>query len=182
MKTLWMGDLPYWMDESYVYNMLNGVQDLMSVKIIRNKVTSASEGYGFIEFRTHEAAEASLKTYGGQMIPGTEVPLRVNWAVGGGRRFEEGEDCCAGVQCTGMQYDAVPCLLKDRPVSRASCHVCLPNARLILHTCQLVICQGAATTSHRSLIHQSHDALLSAHLQTSACLWATSHPTSLTCS
>lgn len=91
LKTLWVGDLPYWMDESYVYNMLSVVPDLMSVKIIRNKVTGASEGYGFIEFRSHEAADTTLKTYGGQMIPGTEIALRVNWAVGGGRRFEEGE-------------------------------------------------------------------------------------------
>jgi len=32
-------------------------QAVVSVKIIRNKVTNLSEGYGFVEFRTHEAAE-----------------------------------------------------------------------------------------------------------------------------
>jgi len=32
-------------------------QAVVSVKIIRNKVTNLLEGYGFVEFRTHEAAE-----------------------------------------------------------------------------------------------------------------------------
>jgi hypothetical protein len=90
LKTLWMGELPYWLEESYVYAMLQGALELQAVKVIRNKATNVSEGYGFIEFHSHAGAEAVLKNYCGQMIPGTEVPLKVTWAVGGGRRFEEG--------------------------------------------------------------------------------------------
>lgn len=78
-----MGDLAFWMDENYLYNLFVGSGELQSVKIIRNKVTGASEGYGFIEFRTHEAAEAVLKTYNGVPIPNTEQVFRLNWAAFG---------------------------------------------------------------------------------------------------
>ena len=50
-------DLPYYCDESLLYALFASTQAVVSVKIIRNKVTNLSEGYGFVEFRTHEAAE-----------------------------------------------------------------------------------------------------------------------------
>lgn len=52
----------------------------MSVKIIRNKITGLPEGYGFIEFVSHEAAERILQTYNGLQMPGTEQTFRLNWA------------------------------------------------------------------------------------------------------
>ena len=42
-----------------------------SVNIIHNKVTSLLEGYGFIEFVLHEAAEQILQTYNGTQMPRT---------------------------------------------------------------------------------------------------------------
>ena len=56
-RTLWLGDLPFWADENYVFNLFASTGAVVSCKIIRNKVTNLSEGYGFVEFRTHEAAE-----------------------------------------------------------------------------------------------------------------------------
>ena len=56
-RTLWIGDLAYWMDESLLYSLFASTNAVVSVKIIRNKATNLSEGYGFVEFRTHEAAE-----------------------------------------------------------------------------------------------------------------------------
>lgn len=41
------------------------------VNIIHNKVTSLLEGYGFIEFVLHEAAEQILQTYNGTQMPRT---------------------------------------------------------------------------------------------------------------
>lgn len=82
-RTLWMGDLAYWMDENFLYNLFVASGELQSVKVIRNKVTGASEGYGFVEFRSHEAAEAVLKTFNGVPIPNTEQVFRLNWAAFG---------------------------------------------------------------------------------------------------
>ncbi len=55
-KTLWIGDLGYWMDEMFLYNLFAGTGTVTSVKIIRSKATNVSEGYGFIEFQSHKAA------------------------------------------------------------------------------------------------------------------------------
>eukprot|EP01025_Chloroclados_australasicus_P034089 TRINITY_DN34915_c0_g1_i7.p3 TRINITY_DN34915_c0_g1~~TRINITY_DN34915_c0_g1_i7.p3 ORF type:complete len:145 (+),score=11.37 TRINITY_DN34915_c0_g1_i7:53-436(+) len=80
IRTLWIGDLQYWMDESYIYNLFSGSCKLESVKVIRNKTTQTPEGYGFIEFGNREEAERVLRSYNGTMIPGTEVAFRLNWA------------------------------------------------------------------------------------------------------
>ncbi|KHG29577.1 Polyadenylate-binding protein RBP47 [Gossypium arboreum] len=51
-----------------------------SVKIIRNKQTGQSEGYGFVEFYSREAAEKVLQSYNGSLMPNTEQAFRLNWA------------------------------------------------------------------------------------------------------
>lgn len=82
-KTLWIGDLAYWMDEHLLYSLFAGTGELVTVKVIRSKSTNLSEGYGFVEFRTHAAAENVLRTYNGHPIPNTEQVFRLNWAAFG---------------------------------------------------------------------------------------------------
>ena len=42
-KTLWIGDLAYWMDEAYVYYAFSSVwKSLAHVKLIRNRATGLS--------------------------------------------------------------------------------------------------------------------------------------------
>ncbi|PNX88197.1 polyadenylate-binding protein RBP47B, partial [Trifolium pratense] len=52
-----------------------------SVKVIRNKQTSQSEGYGFIEFNTRASAERVLQTYQGAIMPNGGQSYRLNWAT-----------------------------------------------------------------------------------------------------
>lgn len=95
-KSLWVGDLQPWMDESFLYNIFVSTNQLVSVKLIRNRATGSSEGYAFLEFRTHEAAEMLLKTYNGQPIPGTDQVFRLNWAAYGvGKAQPAGEECAS---------------------------------------------------------------------------------------
>ncbi|KAL4854055.1 Polyadenylate-binding protein RBP45 [Chlorella vulgaris] len=94
--SLWVGDLAPWMDESFLYNIFVSTNQLVSVKLIRNRATGASEGYAFLEFRTHEAADMLLKSYNGQPIPGTDQVFRLNWAAYGvGKAQPAGEDCAS---------------------------------------------------------------------------------------
>jgi len=87
VKSLWIGDLQAWMDESYVYNCFAHTGEALSVKIIRNKLTALPEGYGFIEFTSRAAAERILQTYNGALMPNTEQSFRMNWAtLGAGER------------------------------------------------------------------------------------------------
>nr|GMD93678.1 polyadenylate-binding protein RBP47-like [Ipomoea batatas] len=53
-----------------------------SIKVIRNKQTGFSEGYGFVEFYSHAAADKVLHSYScGVPMPNTEQPFRLNWAT-----------------------------------------------------------------------------------------------------
>lgn len=67
---------------------------VLSAKVIRNKQTNLPEGYGFIEFVSHAAAERVLQNYNGVPMPNTEQNFRLNWATygAGERRPDEGPD------------------------------------------------------------------------------------------
>ena len=96
-RSLWLGDLSPWMDEGFLFNLFVGTGQLVSVKLIRNRTTGLSEGYAFLEFRTHEAADGILKTYNGQAIPGTDQVFRLNWAAYGvGKATASGEGEAGG--------------------------------------------------------------------------------------
>ncbi|KAH9620256.1 hypothetical protein KSS87_009674 [Heliosperma pusillum] len=94
VSTLWIGDLQYWMDETYFTNCFAQTGELISVKIIRNKQTMQSECYGFIEFSSHAGAERVLQTYNGTLMPNSEQNFRLNWASrGSGEKWaEDGAD------------------------------------------------------------------------------------------
>ncbi|KAM0952258.1 putative RNA recognition motif domain, nucleotide-binding alpha-beta plait domain superfamily [Dioscorea sansibarensis] len=95
-RSLWIGDLQYWMDEAYLQScfsqpLQNG--ELLSVKIIRNRQTGQSEGYGFLEFATHATAERVLQSYNGQMMLNVNQAYKMNWAsLGAGERRDHGAD------------------------------------------------------------------------------------------
>ncbi|KAK6253565.1 hypothetical protein QUC31_015285 [Theobroma cacao] len=80
VKTIWVGDLVHWMDETYLHGCFSHTGEVSSVKIIRNKQTGQSEGYGFIEFYSRAAAEKVLQSFNGSLMPNTEQPFRLNWA------------------------------------------------------------------------------------------------------
>ncbi|KAE8667430.1 Polyadenylate-binding protein RBP47C [Hibiscus syriacus] len=80
VKTIWVGDLAHWMDETYLHSCFSQTGEVSCVKIIRNKQTSQSEGYGFVEFYSRTAAEKVLQSYNGSLMPNTEQPFRLNWA------------------------------------------------------------------------------------------------------
>ncbi|GLT98340.1 hypothetical protein SLE2022_158490 [Rubroshorea leprosula] len=94
VKTIWIGDLLHWMDEAYLHSCFSQTGEVSSVKVIRNKQTSQSEGYGFVEFYSHAAAEKVLQSYSGSFMPNTEQPFRLNWASfsANDRRSDTGSD------------------------------------------------------------------------------------------
>ncbi|XP_022753140.1 polyadenylate-binding protein RBP45C-like isoform X1 [Durio zibethinus] len=93
-RSLWIGDLQQWMDENYLISIFAHTGEVVSAKVIRNKQTSLPEGYGFIEFVSHAAAERILQSYNGVAMPNSEQNFRLNWAAlgYGEKRQEEGPD------------------------------------------------------------------------------------------
>uniref|UniRef100_A0A453N6S2 RRM domain-containing protein n=2 Tax=Aegilops tauschii subsp. strangulata TaxID=200361 RepID=A0A453N6S2_AEGTS len=91
VRTLWLGDLQYWMDENYVYNCFASTGEVQSVKLIRDKQTGQLQGYGFIEFTSRAGAERVLQTFNGAMMPNVEMAYRLNWATAG-EKHDDGAD------------------------------------------------------------------------------------------
>ena len=83
IKSLYIGDLQDWMDENYIFGLLSVSGEIVNVKIIRNKVTGASEGYGFVECNSHEAAGRVLEEFNGKPIHDTGAMFKLNWAAHG---------------------------------------------------------------------------------------------------
>nr|XP_018683634.1 PREDICTED: polyadenylate-binding protein RBP47-like isoform X2 [Musa acuminata subsp. malaccensis] len=79
-RTIWVGDLQYWMDENYLLGCFVHAGEVVSIKVIRNKQTGQSEGYGFVEFHSHATAEKILQSFSGHLMPNTDLPFRLNWA------------------------------------------------------------------------------------------------------
>ncbi|GAB4826605.1 Polyadenylate-binding protein rbp45 [Ancistrocladus abbreviatus] len=94
VRTLWIGDLQYWMDENYLSSCFAHTNEVVSVKVIRNKHTLQPEGYGFVEFVSRAAAERILQTYNGTLMPNVEQNFRLNWALygAGERRVDDSPD------------------------------------------------------------------------------------------
>lgn len=67
---------------------------VVNIKVIRNKQTGQSEGYGFVEFVSHAMAEKVLHTLNGAAMPSTDQPFRLNWATFsmGDRRSDAASD------------------------------------------------------------------------------------------
>ncbi|AQK46325.1 Polyadenylate-binding protein RBP45C [Zea mays] len=86
VRTLWIGDLQYWMDDNYVFGCFSNTGEVQNVKLIRDKNSGQLQGYGFVEFTSRAAAERVLQTYNGQMMPNVDLTFRLNWASAGEKR------------------------------------------------------------------------------------------------
>ena len=88
-RTLHIGDLDLWMDENYIASLFRKTGGVVNVKIIKSKITGQPQGYGFVEFTSHEMAEKVLITLNGSIIPGTGKTFKLNWGIyGGGSKSE----------------------------------------------------------------------------------------------
>ncbi|KAK1364783.1 polyadenylate-binding protein RBP45-like [Heracleum sosnowskyi] len=80
IRTLWIGDLQYFMDEDYLVACFSQSGEVVSAKVIRNKSSGQPEGYGFIEFASRAAAERNLQAFNGTPMPNVQQNFRLNWA------------------------------------------------------------------------------------------------------
>jgi len=93
-KTLWVGDLDQTSTEEYLKQIFSFAGSaVVSVKLIRDKVTFLPSGYGFVELISHEAAKNILEKFNGKPIPSfAGKRYRLNWAS-----FGIGEKSAPGV-------------------------------------------------------------------------------------
>ena len=78
---LWMGELDPNMDDNYLTQLWASVGYIVSARVIREKGSNMSQGYGFVNFQSLQHAQAAVASMNGQPIPG--VPgkyFKLNWA------------------------------------------------------------------------------------------------------
>nr|XP_056702725.1 tRNA selenocysteine 1-associated protein 1 isoform X1 [Euleptes europaea] len=84
--SLWMGDLEPYMDENFISRAFATMGELvLSVKIIRNRLTGIPAGYCFVEFADLATAEKCLHKINGKPLPGATPTKRfkLNYATYG---------------------------------------------------------------------------------------------------
>jgi RNA recognition motif-containing protein len=83
-KKLYVGNLSYNTTEDGLRNLFSGFGNVVSAKIIFNRETGESKGFGFIEMGSDEEANAAIAGANGHECDGRQ--LRVNEAMDKPRR------------------------------------------------------------------------------------------------
>uniref|UniRef100_A0A3P8VD82 tRNA selenocysteine 1-associated protein 1 n=1 Tax=Cynoglossus semilaevis TaxID=244447 RepID=A0A3P8VD82_CYNSE len=77
MSTLWMGNLESYMDEKFIIRAFSTMgEQVVSVRILRNKMTGGALGYCFVEMADEATAERCLRKINGKPLPGASPPTR----------------------------------------------------------------------------------------------------------
>ncbi|XP_027132442.1 tRNA selenocysteine 1-associated protein 1 isoform X5 [Larimichthys crocea] len=77
MSTLWMGNLETYMDEKFITRAFSTMgEQVINVRIIRNKMTGGALGYCFVEMTDEATAERCLRKINGKALPGANPPTR----------------------------------------------------------------------------------------------------------
>jgi RNA recognition motif-containing protein len=87
-KKLYVGNLSYATSEDSLRNLFGGYGTVASAKIIFDRDTGNSKGFGFIEMSTDEEATAAIAGTNGHELDGRQ--LRVNEAMDKPRREGRG--------------------------------------------------------------------------------------------
>jgi RNA recognition motif-containing protein len=95
-RKLYVGNLPYSVNEDNLRELFAQAGEIASVNIITDRDTGRSKGFGFVEMATEEEAQEAIKRFNGYSIDNRA--LTVNEARpreerpsggGGGRRFDD---------------------------------------------------------------------------------------------
>ncbi len=73
--TLYVGNISYSMKEEELTNAFSQFGKVVSVKIIADKRTGKSKGYGFVEMDNDESADEALKNLNGKELAGRNVKV-----------------------------------------------------------------------------------------------------------
>jgi RNA recognition motif-containing protein len=77
-KKIYIGNLPFRVDENTLKDLFEKIGEVQSVKIITDVATGRSKGFGFIEMVSDEDVEKAISALNGTMVMGR--PLTVNRA------------------------------------------------------------------------------------------------------
>jgi cold-inducible RNA-binding protein len=72
-KKLYVGNLPYSTDDSGLQTMFEGAGPVASARVIVDRATGRSKGFGFVEMNSDEDAAKAISQIDGKEIDGRKV-------------------------------------------------------------------------------------------------------------
>ncbi|MGI9308403.1 MAG: RNA recognition motif domain-containing protein [Gammaproteobacteria bacterium] len=92
-RKLYVGNLPYTIDEQTLETTFAECGDVDSVKIIIDRDTGRSKGFGFVEMSRDSEAQKAIQDLNGKSIDGRDIavnearPMQPRSGGGGGGRY-----------------------------------------------------------------------------------------------
>ena len=78
-KNLYVGNLSFKITDEDLKANFSEAGEIVSASVIKDKFTGQSKGFGFVEMKTEEGAEAAIQKFNGGMLDGKAIT--VNMAV-----------------------------------------------------------------------------------------------------
>lgn len=72
---IYVGQLPYSVTENDLKAMFTEFGELGSVKIIPDRMTGRSKGFGFVEMPSNSEADRAIKALNGKMVDGKSIKV-----------------------------------------------------------------------------------------------------------
>jgi RNA recognition motif-containing protein len=96
-KKLYVGNLPYTIDDQTLTSEFSKFGTVTSAKVITDRETGRSKGFGFVEMETDDQAESAISQLNGQPMGGrninvSEAKPQTDRPRGGGSRFGGGRE------------------------------------------------------------------------------------------
>ncbi len=73
MKKLFVGNIPHSHSEEDLKELFSKFTSIKSVKLLIDRETGRSRGFGFVEFDSDQEAEAAIAEFNGQLCEGREL-------------------------------------------------------------------------------------------------------------
>lgn len=74
-QKLYVGNLPYQVDETELQQLFERCGQVESVTVMRDQATGRARGFGFVEMSTHEDAQKAIDTLNGSELGGRNLTV-----------------------------------------------------------------------------------------------------------
>lgn len=101
---LFIAGFPYALSEQELSDAFSKAGTVVSAKIINDKGTGKSRGFGFVEMSTDEEAETAIQMWNGQDLDGRQVTVNVARPMEQRPSFNKDRGDRGGFRRVGREY------------------------------------------------------------------------------